>query len=100
MKPINRERVYINDVSPRDGLQIEAAFVPTEDKVALIDALSHHVEEEQTQMFPKAQKTKLDLLELGARIETRKAELLANEKQEPKQSKQSVSSILSLLSID
>ena len=33
-------RVYINDVAARDGLQIEARFVPTADKIALIDALS------------------------------------------------------------
>ena len=31
--------VTIMDVSPRDGLQAEAVFVPTEKKVALIDAL-------------------------------------------------------------
>lgn len=33
-------RVYINEVAPRDGLQIEPRFVPTVDKIALIDALS------------------------------------------------------------
>jgi hydroxymethylglutaryl-CoA lyase len=38
---MQRERVYMNDVSPRDGLQIESAFVSTQDKIALIDALSH-----------------------------------------------------------
>jgi hydroxymethylglutaryl-CoA lyase len=32
--------VQINDVSPRDGLQMESAFVPTAQKVAYIDALS------------------------------------------------------------
>lgn len=30
----------INEVGPRDGLQIEARMVPTEDKIAFIDALS------------------------------------------------------------
>ena len=40
-KSMTRERVYINDVSPRDGLQIEDVFVATQDKIALIDALSH-----------------------------------------------------------
>ena len=34
------ERIYINDVAVRDGFQIEAAFVPTEIKIALIDQLS------------------------------------------------------------
>lgn len=33
-------RIYINEVGPRDGLQIEKAFVPTEEKIALVDALS------------------------------------------------------------
>ncbi len=32
-------RVYLQEVGTRDGLQAEAAFVPTEDKVALVDAL-------------------------------------------------------------
>lgn len=33
-------RVEINEVAPRDGLQIEARFVPTQDKIRWIDALS------------------------------------------------------------
>jgi hydroxymethylglutaryl-CoA lyase len=33
-------RIEINEVSPRDGLQMELAFVPTERKIAFIDALS------------------------------------------------------------
>ncbi|MDH2236874.1 hydroxymethylglutaryl-CoA lyase [Pigmentiphaga sp. GD03639] len=32
--------IEINEVGPRDGLQIEPAFVATDDKVALVDALS------------------------------------------------------------
>jgi hydroxymethylglutaryl-CoA lyase len=35
-----RQRIYMQEVGPRDGLQMEAAFVPTADKIALIDALS------------------------------------------------------------
>ena len=38
----------------------------------------HHVKEEQTEMFPKAQKTRLDMKALGAQIAARKEELLAN----------------------
>ncbi|MDQ0509228.1 hydroxymethylglutaryl-CoA lyase [Ancylobacter amanitiformis] len=34
------ERVYVQEVVTRDGLQIEPRFVPTADKIALIDALS------------------------------------------------------------
>ncbi|MDE2121991.1 MAG: hydroxymethylglutaryl-CoA lyase, partial [Betaproteobacteria bacterium] len=34
------KRLFIHDVAPRDGLQIETVFVPTADKIALVDALS------------------------------------------------------------
>jgi hydroxymethylglutaryl-CoA lyase len=34
------KRLYIQEVSTRDGFQIEAEFIPTEAKVALIDQLS------------------------------------------------------------
>jgi hydroxymethylglutaryl-CoA lyase len=35
-----RRRIYLQEVGTRDGLQAEAAFVPTADKVALVNALS------------------------------------------------------------
>ena len=35
-----RPEVTIVEVGPRDGLQNEAAFVPTADKIALVDRLS------------------------------------------------------------
>ena len=41
----------------------------------------HHVKEEQTEMFPKARKTKLDMNELGARLAARKEELKAHPEQ-------------------
>lgn len=34
------QRIFMQEVGARDGLQIEAAFVPTADKIALVDALS------------------------------------------------------------
>ena len=34
------KRIHMQEVGTRDGLQIEAAFVPTADKIALVDALS------------------------------------------------------------
>ena len=34
------KRIYMQEVGTRDGLQVEAVFVPTEDKVALVNALS------------------------------------------------------------
>jgi hemerythrin superfamily protein len=39
----------------------------------------HHVKEEQTEMFPKAQKSKMDLVDLGQRLASRKQELLAEQ---------------------
>lgn len=33
-------RIHMQEVGTRDGLQAEAAFVPTEDKIALVNALS------------------------------------------------------------
>lgn len=33
-------RIHMQEVGPRDGLQVEAAFVPTDDKIALVNALS------------------------------------------------------------
>ncbi|KVT69059.1 hydroxymethylglutaryl-CoA lyase [Burkholderia ubonensis] len=35
-----RPRLYINEVATRDGFQNEACFVDTDDKIALVDALS------------------------------------------------------------
>lgn len=35
-----QRRIYLQEVGTRDGLQMEAAFVPTADKIALVNALS------------------------------------------------------------
>lgn len=34
------KRIYMQEVGTRDGLQVEEAFVPTEDKIALVNGLS------------------------------------------------------------
>src|SRR6185436_6431894 len=36
----NGTRLLINEVATRDGFQMESHFIPTDDKVALIDRLS------------------------------------------------------------
>ena len=33
-------RIHMQEVGTRDGLQVETVFVPTEDKIALVNALS------------------------------------------------------------
>ncbi len=40
--------------------------------------VKHHVKEEQNDMFPQAKATSLDMAELGARMATRRDELLAD----------------------
>ncbi|RYG94640.1 MAG: hemerythrin domain-containing protein [Alphaproteobacteria bacterium] len=39
--------------------------------------IDHHVEEEETEMFPESRETDLDLKALGAQMAERKAELMA-----------------------
>ena len=40
MESGQQQRIYINEVATRDGLQMESSFVPTAEKVALLDELS------------------------------------------------------------
>ncbi|MFW8565919.1 hydroxymethylglutaryl-CoA lyase [Orrella sp. 11846] len=37
---MNKPRIYLHDVAPRDGFQNEPIFIETDDKIAIIDALS------------------------------------------------------------
>jgi hemerythrin superfamily protein len=39
--------------------------------------VKHHVKEEETELFPKLQKTKMDMAAIGAELAERKAELMA-----------------------
>jgi len=43
----------------------------------MAEYVAHHLKEEETELFPKLQRTELDLEALGARLEERKRELLA-----------------------
>lgn len=40
MKTGNGTRLFVNEVATRDGFQMESRFIPSDDKVALIDRLS------------------------------------------------------------
>ncbi len=62
----------IRDVEP-DGEMFDAKI-----KV-LSEFVKHHVAEEQSKLFPKAKKTKLDMFALGTQLAARKDELLAIE---------------------
>lgn len=68
------ESVEIHEVGPRDGLQNEKEFVPTEKKVAIVDALSRTgVESIQVTsvVHPKAVPQLADAGEVMAKIERR-----------------------------
>ena len=41
LSPTPHKRIYIQEVVTRDGFQAESAFIPTEEKIALIDRLSN-----------------------------------------------------------
>ena len=66
-----KQRIYINDVAVRDGFQIEKTVIPTETKIALIDALSDtglHKIEVTSFVHPKLVPNMADAAEVLAHI--------------------------------
>lgn len=59
----------IESMNPDDALYDAKVIV-------LGEYIDHHVEEEETEMFPKCRKSDMDLVALGKAIEARKAELM------------------------
>lgn len=64
-----------------EGVEPDGEMFDAKIKV-LSEYVEHHVKEEQNEMFPKANATKLDMAELGAEITARKEELLAEKSSE------------------
>jgi hemerythrin-like domain-containing protein len=60
----------LEEVEPGDDMHDARVKVMSE-------YVKHHVKEEQNEIFPKARKTKLDMVELGEQILQRKEELKA-----------------------
>ena len=58
-----------------EGIEPDGEMFDAKIKV-MSEYVKHHVKEEQTQMFPKAKKSKLDMRALGAQMASRKMELL------------------------
>lgn len=74
------DEAVVEHASAKDLIAQIIAMEPTDDlydaKVKVLgELIDHHVKEEEEEMFPKARKAKLDLLELGARIAARKEEV-------------------------
>ena len=59
-----------------EGIEPNGEMYDAKVKV-LSEYVKHHVKEEHTEMFPKAAKTRLDMMALGAQMAARKSELLA-----------------------
>jgi hemerythrin superfamily protein len=59
-----------------EGVKPDGEMFDAKIKV-LSEYVKHHVKEEQNEMFPKAESSSLDMIELGAALTQRKAELRA-----------------------
>lgn len=71
------EHTSVKDlIAQLEGVQPDGEMYDAKVKV-LSEYVKHHVKEEQTEMFPKAKASSLDMVELGALMAARKDELLA-----------------------
>lgn len=59
-----------------EGVEPDGEMFDAKIKV-LCEYVEHHVKEEQSEMFPKAKATQLNMMELGDKITSRKQELIA-----------------------
>ncbi|MEK8082257.1 hemerythrin domain-containing protein [Pseudomonas sp. XK-1] len=59
-----------------EGIEPDGEMFDAKIKV-LAEYVTHHVKEEQNEMFPKAKETDLDMKALGDQLSERKAELMA-----------------------
>ena len=75
----NVEHASVKDlIAQVEGIQPDGEMYDARVKV-MGEFVKHHVKEEQNEMFPKAKKTKLDMMELGERMFARKQELMAGQ---------------------
>ena len=80
----NVEHATLKDlIAQVEGVEPKGEMFDAKIKV-LSEYVKHHVKEEQNEMFVKAKTSKLDLIELGARISNRKHELLTERMREKK----------------
>ena len=76
------DEAVVEHAAAQDLMDEIEAMQPTEDlyeaKVTVLqEQIEHHVEEEETEYFPKVKKTDMDLKAVGARMAARKEELMA-----------------------
>jgi hemerythrin superfamily protein len=74
------DEAVVEHASAKDLIAQIISMEPTEDlfdaKVKVLgELIDHHVKEEEEEMFPKARKAKLDLMELGQAIAARKEQI-------------------------
>lgn len=73
----NVEHASVRDlIAQVEGVEPDGEMYDAKVKV-MGEFVKHHVKEEHNEMFPKAKKTRLDLVALGAEMAARKQELLA-----------------------